>query len=315
MNNLLSRRATLGAIVAVVCSPALSAPAGTVILEHARGQAAVPTRPQRVVVYDVGALDTLHTLGVPIAGGARAQMPDYLTDYVARYTPAGSLFVPDYDALSRIQPDLIIVGGRSAARYDTLSRIAPTLDLSVRGGHMLQDIARNITTLSTLFGKADQGQVLVSQIRQQVDGLRKLAGQAEPGLLLMGFNERIAPQAPGARFGFLFDVFGARSAIGAQDIPARGTPYTFDDVARLNPAWIYVIDRNTATGSAAGGGAVLASQKVFDNPQVKGTVAGRKGQVVFLDPKGWYLMGSAGPTALLGNMAQLRAAYEAATRG
>ena len=45
---------------------------------------------------------------------------------------------------------------------------------------------------------------------------------------------------------------------------------------------------------------------------MRGTQAGRKGQVVFLDPKGWYLLGSAGPTALLGNLAQLQQVYRVA---
>jgi iron complex transport system substrate-binding protein len=147
---------------------------------------------------------------------------------------------------------------------------------------------------------------------EEVAGLRRLANQAEPGLLLMAINDRIVPQVPGARFGFLFDVLGARSAIAAQDLPPSGTAYTFDDVARLDPHWIYVIDRNTATGQAAGGGEIVASQQVFDDARIRRTVAGQKGQVVFLDPKGWYLMSSAGPTALLGNVAQLRQAYTAA---
>ena len=108
-------------------------------------------------------------------------------------------------------------------------------------------------------------------------------------------------------------MFGARSALSAAQLPARGTAYGFADVARLDPEWIYVIDRNTATGQAAGGGEIMASRKVFDNAQIHATAAGRKGQVVFLDPKGWYLMGSAGPTALLDNMAQLRQAYGAAS--
>lgn len=107
-------------------------------------------------------------------------------------------------------------------------------------------------------------------------------------------------------------MLGARSALRAQDLPARGTVYDFDAVARLDPAWIYVIDRNAATGSAPGGGALIPSQQVFDNAQVRGTQAGRKGQVVFLDPKGWYLLGSAGPTALLGNLAQLQQVYRVA---
>ena len=215
--------------------------------------------------------------------------------------------------MSKIQPDLIIVGGRSAAKKDVLGKVAPTLDFSVKPASMLQDMERNITQIADMYGKQAQGQALVAKIKTEVAELNRLASQAKPGVLLMAINEKIMPQAPGSRFGFLFDVFGAQSAVTAKDVPARGGPaYTFDDLAKVQPEWIYVIDRNTGVGSAAGGGEIIPSTRVFDNAQVKATPAGQKGQVVFLDPKGWYLMGSTGPTALLNNVAQLQQAYRAA---
>lgn len=301
--------------VAVACTlTAGAAMAQTVSLEHAKGTLELPSKPLRVVVFDLATLDTMQTLGLPVAGVPKAQFPEYLSGYAnAKYSVAGSLFEPDYDVLSKIKPDLIIVGGRSAAKYDVLSKIAPTADFSVKGDQMLQDIRRNVTQIAKVYGKQAQGDALASKIDHEVAELRALSQKAAPGVLLMAINEKIMPQAPGSRFGFLFDVLGAKSAVTAKDVPARGGPaYTFDDLAKLNPEWIYVIDRNTAVGSAAGGGAIIPSQKVFDNAQVKGTVAGQKGQVVFLDPKGWYLMGSTGPGALLGNIQQLKQAYAAA---
>ena len=270
--------------------------------------------PQRAVVYDLATLDTMQTLGIPVTGVPKAQFPAYLAGYEsAKYTVAGSLFEPDYDVLSRIKPDLIIVGGRSAAKAEVLGKVSKTLDFSVKPATMLQDIERNITTIADIYGKQAQGQALVAKIQSEVAELNQLAAQAKPGVLLMAINEKIMPQAPGSRFGFLFDVLGAKSLLTAKDLPARGGPaYTFDDLAKLQPEWIYVIDRNTGVGSAAGGGEIIPSQKVFDNAQVKSTPAGQKGQVVFLDPKGWYLMGSTGPTALLNNVAQLKKAYQAA---
>jgi iron complex transport system substrate-binding protein len=292
---------------AMAAAPEGSAP---IQIQHAKGVTQLPAKPLRVVVYDLGALDTMHTLGLPVAGVAKAKLPDYLGAYMDGKVPsAGSLFEPDYDALSQIRPDLIIVGGRSAAKFETLSKIAPTVDFSVNTKQLLADMERNVTQISGLYGKQAQGKALVRELKTEVAELRQLAGQAQPGLLLMAINERLGPQAPGARFGFLFDVLGARSAIGAKDVPPRGTPYTFDDVTKLNPEWIYVIDRNTATGSAAGGGEIIPAPKVFDNAKVKATAAGQKNQVVFLDPKGWYLMGSAGPTALRNNVRQLKTAY------
>lgn len=309
----LQRRTWVAAMVAGLSAQLGWAAPSTVLVQHAQGATAVPQRPQRVVVYDLATLDTMQALGMAVRGVPRPQLPPYLAGYAdARYTVAGSLFEPDYAALSQIRPDLIIVGGRSAAKYEALGKIAPTLDFSVRGDHLLQDMARNITQLAQLSGQPAQGQALLARLEREVGMVRHLAAQAEPGLLLMAVNERILPNAPGSRFGFLFDVLGARSALRAQDLPARGTVYDLDAVARLDPAWIYVIDRNAATGSAPGGGALIPSQQVFDNAQVRGTQAGRKGQVVFLDPKGWYLLGSAGPTALLGNLAQLQQVYRAA---
>ena len=302
------------AAVAWAASPA--AAQAPIAIAHAKGVTRVPAAPQRVVVFDLGALDTMHTLGLPVAGVPKAQLPDYLGSYAApRYTVAGSLFEPDYDALSRLRPDLIIVGGRSSAKYALLSKLAPTVDFSVRSGHLLEDMDRAVMGLAGLYGQQAKGQALMDQVRAEVADLRPLASQAAPGVLLMAINDKIMPQAPGSRFGFLFDVFGARSLLTAQDIPARGGPaYGFDDLAKLQPQWIYVIDRNTATGSAPGGGAIIPSQQVFDNAQVRSTPAGQKNQVVFLDPKGWYLMGSTGPTALLGNVVQLKQVYQAAVR-
>lgn len=289
---------------------------GTVSVQHAKGTTNVPFAPKRVVVYDLGSLDTMQTLGIPVTGIPKAQFPEYLSGYNnAKYTVAGSLFEPNYEVLSQIKPELIIVGGRSAAKYDILSKIAPTVDFSVKGEQLVADVKRNVAELSKLYGKQAQGAQLTGKIDQQLASLRNASSRAEPGVLLMAINERIMPQASGARFGFLFDVFGVKSQLTAKDIPARGGPaFTFDSLNALNPQWIYVIDRNTAVGSAAGGGEIIPSTKVFDNDKVKSTPAGLKGQVVFLDPKGWYLMGSSGPTALLNNMQQLHQTYTQAAK-
>ncbi|MFX9692334.1 hypothetical protein ABTO79_19225, partial [Acinetobacter baumannii] len=80
---------------------------------------------------------------------------------------------------------------------------------------MLADIERNIATLALLFGRQAQGRALVQRIQAELQGLRAQASQAAPGLLLMAVNDKLLPQAPGSRFGFLFDVFGARSALSA----------------------------------------------------------------------------------------------------
>ena len=319
MNFLTSRRHLAIALAAVawgLSGPLLAAaPAqpAQITVQHAKGTATVPFKPQRVVVYDLAALDVMHSLQLPVAGVAQAQYPDYLAAYgKAPYQAAGSLFIPDYEALSRIQPDLIVVAGRSAAKYEVLSKIAPTLDLSVDGKQLLGSMERNVTTLASLWGRQAQGQQLMAKVRSEVDSLKAVAAQAEPGLLVLAVNRNMSAQPPGARFGLLHDVLGVKPALAADPSKPRGVPLKMDDIARLDPAWLYVIDRNAGTGTQTDkeGKPVLPSKELFDNAQIRATQAGQKGRVVFLDPKGWYLLGSAGPTAMLQNVKQIKQALQ-----
>ena len=55
---------------------------------------------------------------------------------------------------------------------------------------------------------------------------------------------------------------------------------------------------------------VVPSRELFDNDTIKNTRAGRRQQVVFVDPQLWYLLGSSGPQAMRANAQQIRAAFE-----
>ena len=54
----------------------------------------------------------------------------------------------------------------------------------------------------------------------------------------------------------------------------------------------------------------MPSRELFDNDTIKNTRAGRRQQVVFVDPQLWYLLGSSGPQAMRANAQQIRAAFE-----
>ncbi len=250
-----------------------------------------------------------------VDGVPGSNIPPSLEKYMAAdYTKVGSLFEPDYEALSRIRPDLIVVAGRSAARYDTLSRIAPTLDLSVGARDMLGDMQRNVAALASLWGRQAEGERLMRQVRDEVEAFRAQAVQAGPGLLVLAIDTHLSAQPPGARFGLLHDVLGVPPALPPDPARPRGVPLRMEEIAKIDPQWLYVIDRNAGTGTAVTkeGKPVTPSKTLFDNDLIRGTTAARKGQVVFLDPQIWYLLGSAGPLAMRANVAQLRAALASA---
>src|SRR5918998_1250645 len=121
-------------------------------VRHARGEAELPAIPKKVLVFDLAALDTLDALGVEVAGVPTARLPDYLSKFNAdRYEKVGTLFEPNYEAVNAAEPDLIIVGGRSSAKYAELSKIAPTVDLSTDSKNYLESVMRNARLLGRVF--------------------------------------------------------------------------------------------------------------------------------------------------------------------
>src|SRR5690606_20742545 len=86
---------------------ATALPATAFELHHSDGTLKLDTTPENVVSFDLGVLDTLATLDVPVAGVPRSVYEGVLARY--RTAPViGTLFEPDYAELGRIRPDLII---------------------------------------------------------------------------------------------------------------------------------------------------------------------------------------------------------------
>src|SRR4051812_16755521 len=157
-----------------------------VTVTHAQGETTVPVDPETVVVFDVGVLSTLDSLGVEVAGVPDAVFPGSLAEYGEDGVPkVGSLFEPDYEAVNALQPDLIIVGGRSAAVYPQLAEIAPTLDLSVDSADFLASFEERTTALAAVFGAEDEVAERLDALRARIGEVHEAAAGAGDGLFVM----------------------------------------------------------------------------------------------------------------------------------
>jgi len=287
----------------VAAGRALAAP---VTVKHDRGELTLPGLPARVATFDLTALDTLDALGVPVAGVPDFTMPAYLAGYAdKRYARIGSLFEPDYEALSAFGPDIIIVGGRSRAKYAELARIAPTLDLTGDAAQPYASDLRNIATLGRLFGKDKEAAALVARIETSVAELRQKAAQAGKGLFVLVTGGRISAYGPGSRFGMIHDVFGVPPAVADIKPGTHGQPISYEFIQKANPDWLFVLDRDAAIGRQKEG---QAAATLLDNELVGQTTAWKTRQVVYLDAAGWYLSGG-GAQSLQGAVDQLTQAF------
>ena len=289
-------------------SPAPSAaPAGTVSVTDATGQVVdVPTSPARVVVFDMSLLDSLDTLGVPVAGLPKQNVPEFLAEYRdTRYADVGTLFEANLEAVNAADPDLILVAGRSAELKDDLSPIAPTLDLTTDSSRLMADYERNARTLGTVFGKEAEVEKRLGELNTSITETKSLAADAGRGLIVLTSGTEATAYGPGSRFGIIHDVLGVPPAIPDVEAATHGEAISFELIAQTNPDRMFVVDRDAATGNPAN------AQQVLNNELVTGTAAWRNGDVTYLDPTRWYIA-NAGLSTLPASVEEIRASLQAA---
>lgn len=264
------------------------AAAGTITVEHAQGTTEVPADPQRVVVFDMGVLDTLDTLGVEVAGLPKANVPSFLSEYESdEYTDVGTLKEPDYEALARLDPDLVIVGFRSAAAYPDLAKSFPTVDATFEyTGDYLANFGESATMLGEIFGKEEQVADALEGVEKQVEEIRPAGEEAGSGMILLTSGGEVTLNGADSRFGLIYSQLGVTEAETGVESGDHGEAVSFELIRDVNPDWLFVVDRDAATGETGG----QAAEQILDNELVRATTAWQEEQVVYLDPERWYIV-------------------------
>lgn len=254
----------------------------------------VPTNPQNIVVFDMASLDTIGALGGEVAGAPLDSVPDYLQGYLAEDAfTAGTLFEADLLEIEAQQPDLIVIGGRSAGLYADLSEIAPTVDLSISGS-FLETLERNTTFLGEVLGAEDEAAAALTELEAGIDEAQAVTADAGTGLGLMVSGGKLSAMAPSgadatgrnARGGLIYDVFGVTPVVEDIEAATHGEPVSFEFLLEQNPDYLWVVDRDAATGAED----AQAAAAVLDNEIVKQTTASTEDQIVYLNPTAWYIV-------------------------
>jgi len=276
-------------------------------IAHAQGTTVVRAVPKIVVTLDLAALEILDAIGIDVTGVVGDHMPAHLSKYKGdKYVKSGTLFEPDYETINSLKPDLIIVAARSSPKYRDLSRIAPTIDLSTDDSAFLASAFRNARTLGRIFGKEGEIEARITSIEARIQGVRDKARNTGSGLIILATGGRLSAYGPSSRFGTLHSDFGIVPAVETLDTAIHGQGVSFELILKANPDWLFIVDRDAAVGR---GGQPAA--KLLDNPLVAQTNAWKKGQVAYLDPVRWYLVGG-GIVSLQANIDQIAKALDAA---
>ncbi|WP_454695191.1 siderophore ABC transporter substrate-binding protein [Achromobacter aegrifaciens] len=297
-----------GAALVLGAATAVCAAQATVPVKHARGETAVPANPAKTVVMDLAVLDTLHALGVEVAGVPTvAKWPPQLSQYAdQRYLKVGSMFEPNYEVIHAAAPQLIFVAGRSAPKYDELAKLAPTVDLTVNAKDLVGSVTRNTETLAAIYGKQDAAKTKLDALRASIADLNNKAASAGTALIVLTTGGKMSAYGPGSRFGVIHDAFGIKPATTGLSVSNHGQAISFEYIAQTDPDWLFVIDRDAAIGREG-----VSAQRMLDNELVRPTKAWKNKRVVYLNGYNWYLLGSAGLTAMQQNVDEIADALAA----
>lgn len=245
--------------------------------------------PEKVVVFDNGFLDTLDALGVKPTAVVQDSLPSYLSKFKdSTYVNAGTLFEPDYEKLSEINPDIIFISGRASAAYAELSKIAPTVYIGVDNKKFLESFEANTELAGKIFGKEKEAADAIAAYEAKVEEVKaKATASEEKALIVLGSEGALSAYGSGSRFGVIHDVFGVKAADEKIEASTHGANASFEYVRDTNPDILFVVDRDAVVNENGESGTKAA----IENEIVSATNAVKNGKVFYLDPEIWYLSG------------------------
>ncbi|MBU9722955.1 MULTISPECIES: siderophore ABC transporter substrate-binding protein [Bacillaceae] len=260
--------------------------AGEVVVEHELGETVITKNPETVVVFDFGILDSLDHMGVDVAGIPQANVPSYLDKFASDdYFNAGGLFEPDFEGISELHPDLIIISGRQLDLYDEFSKIGPTLFVSLDNSNYLESFSNNMRLLGEIFEKEDFIEDELARIDDEIATINEKTSAVENALVILANDGNISAYGPGSRFGMIHSEFGLDPVDENIEVSNHGMNVSFEYLAEMDPEYLFVVDRGAVVGGES------SAQQILENDLTAGTRAFENDNVVYLNPEYWYIAG------------------------
>lgn len=274
-----SRRALIAAGLALAALPALA-----LDVETYAGKVTVEVTPSKVAVFDIAALDTLLAIGVMPAGIPENLYLPELSDLKAKVEVVGDIFEPDLEALSALEPDLIIVGGRSSGKEKETVKVAPSLDMTMDGVDVVDQARDRAFTYGAIFGKQAEAEKAVAEFDAALARAKTAVQGKGKGLIVMTNGPKITAYGIDSRFGWVHRALDLPPAVEDVQAATHGEPVSFEFIAKANPDWLLVLDRAAAIGAND-----QNAKATLDNALVAETTAWKSGQVIYLPPADFYI--------------------------
>lgn len=257
--------------------------------------------PKKVVVYDLGGLDTITALGksssvvaVPKAQNALNLMSANLKKIYKgnNYKDAGSLFEPNFETIAELQPDVIIIGGRSASakNIEEFKKAAPKAaiiygSVDTANGQLIAPVKERLALFGKLFKAEKKAKALAKKLDNSLKNVKTAIAKLEDksALFVMANSGELLSQAPKGRFGWIFSDLGFKAVNSEETASRHGSQVSYEYLVEKNPNYLFVLDRGAAIGKDR------SAEKLLSNDVIKDITAIKNKHVLQVNGKNWYI--------------------------
>ena len=295
---LLTLAATAAVLALTACgaqTPATDAEANgaakSVSVEDNNGTQKLNLPLQSVVATDNRTFETLSDWDIELSAGAVALMPktiDYKSD--SSIVDLGNHREPNLEAVVAVEPDLIVNGQRFAQYHDDFLKLSPNatvLELDPREGEPFDaELKRQISVLGEVFGKQAEAKKVNDDFDAAIARVKKSYAQDSTvmGVITSGGNINYSAPGNGRTLGPLFDILGLTPALEVKDASTdhQGDDISVEAIAKSNPDWILVMDRDAAISAADEADYKPASSLLESSEALKNVTATQDGNIVYM---------------------------------
>ena len=274
----------------------------TVEITDVYGKVTVPVNPKKVVALDNRTFETLADWGVELAAVPKGIMPAD-SPYVAddSVLDIGTHNDPNLEMIAAVDPELVIVGQRFASHYEEIEALVPNatvinldIDISAKvgspGDNLINGLKDATRSLGLIFDKTADAEQLILDFDKAIADARSAYNGSDTVISVVVSGGEIGYSAPGLGrvWGPMYEIFNWKSALEVAGTTSdhQGDDISVEAIAQSNPDWIFVLDRDAATSSAAD---QVPAQDVIDrSPALQNTRAVTQGQILYA-PKDTYV--------------------------
>ena len=248
----------------------------------------VPYNPQRIAILDMPALDIVDALGLGdrVVGSAKVTI-EYLADYNPEDSKdaienLGTIKTADLEKVAASEPDIIFIGGRLASIYGDLEAIAPVVYLGVdyeKG--VVESTKENAMTIASIFGKEAEVDVMFDKFQPRIDALHEILNDKEV-LLGMYNSNALGLMDTQSQLNILAKELGANNlgeSVGESEKASHGEEASWETILTLNPEYMFILDRSTATEAADEG--LMGVREVVENDLIKELDVYKEGKIIY----------------------------------